>query len=579
MSEKTVLIKDTAAGSTTGTKDFFDTFSNALRESRLSDEVRLVRAADIGVYGQGIVLKILPENITYANVQFQDIKRIIGVTLKHGNPVKDLEYRPRARQLRLVLKNCGRVDPENIDDYIAHDGYRALQKALQGAPETVIDELKKAGLRGRGGGGFSTGLKWSMTSGTPGAEKYVICNADEGDPGAYMDRSVLEGNPHAVIEGMLLAGYAIGASQGYFYIRAEYPLAIERVQKAIDQARDYGLAGERILGTSFGMQLDIRLGAGAFVCGEETALIASIEGKRGTPSPRPPYPSVKGLWGKPTCINNVETLANVAPIILNGGGWFGRIGTDKSKGTKVFAVTGKVKNSGLIEVPMGTTLRDIVFGICGGIASGKKFKAVQTGGPSGGVIPEALLDTGVDYDNLQKLGSIMGSGGMIVMDEDDCMVDIAKFYLKFCVDESCGKCAPCRIGGYQLLHMLEAISQGKGTLDDLERLKLIAKAMQKSSLCGLGQTAANPVISTMRYFEAEYREHILNRRCPAKKCKALLEFVIVMNRCKKCGLCARNCPEKAISGDKDSGYTINKTKCINCGLCFDTCKFNAVERN
>ena len=579
MNEKTVLIKDTTPGSTTGTKDFFDLFTSALRESRLSDEVRVVRAADIGVYNHGIVLKILPENITYARVQPHDIKRIIGVTLKHGNPIRDLEYRPSSRQLRLVLRNCGRIDPENIDDYISRNGYQALYKALQAGPEAVISELKTSGLRGRGGGGFPTGLKWSMTRKSPGDEKYMICNADEGDPGAYMDRSVLEGDPHAVIEGMLIAGFAIGASQGFFYIRAEYPLAIERIQKAIDDARAYGLVGERIFNSSFSMDLEIRLGAGAFVCGEETALLASIEGKRGTPSPRPPYPSVKGLWGKPTCINNVETLANVPPIILNGGAWFSRIGTESSKGTKVFALTGKIKNSGLIEVPMGTTLRDIVFEIGGGPASGKKFKAVQTGGPSGGVIPEHLLDTGVDYDNLQRLGSIMGSGGMIVMDEDDCMVDIAKFYLKFCVDESCGKCAPCRIGGYQMLHLLEGIAQGKGTLEDLNRLRMIAKAMQKASLCGLGQTAANPVLSTLRYFEDEYREHIVNRRCPSKKCTALLRFVIDRMRCKKCGLCARTCPEKAISGDKDRGYVIDATKCISCGMCFEACKFGAVERN
>ncbi|MCX8043051.1 MAG: NADH-quinone oxidoreductase subunit NuoF [Desulfobacterota bacterium] len=493
--------------------------------------------------------------------------------------MKDLLYQPRAYQLRLVLKNCGRIDPESIDDYIAHDGYRALSAALQAGPDTVIREITASGLRGRGGGGFPTGLKWSMTRSTPGNEKYMICNADEGDPGAYMDRSVLEGDPHAVIEGMLIAGFAIGASQGYFYIRAEYPLAIERVQKAIDQAHAYGLVGERIFGSDFSMDLEIRLGAGAFVCGEETALIASIEGKRGTPSPRPPYPSVKGLWGKPTCINNVETLANVPSIIRNGSAWFSRIGTENSKGTKVFAVTGKVRNSGLIEVPMGTTLRDIVFEIGGGTASGKRFKAVQTGGPSGGVIPEHLLDTPVDYDNLQKLGSIMGSGGMIVMDEDDCMVDIAKFYLKFCVDESCGKCAPCRIGGYQMLNLLENISRGNATLEDLERLRLIAKAMQKASLCGLGQTAANPVLSTLRYFEDEYREHILNRRCPSKKCTALLQFIIDRSRCKKCGLCARSCPEKAITGDKEHGYTIDTARCINCGMCFETCKFGAVERN
>jgi len=579
MSDKTVLLQDTTAGNTAGTNDFFGVFKAALRESNLADDVRLVRVADMGVYNQGVVMTILPDNITYANVEVHDIKRIIGVTLKHGNPVKDLLYQPRFRQLRLVLKNCGRLDPGSVDDYIAADGYRALLKALEHqTPEEVISELKASGLRGRGGGGYSTGLKWQFTREAEGAEKYVICNADEGDPGAYMDRSVLEGNPHAVIEGMLLAGYAIGASQGFFYIRAEYPLAIERVQKALDQARERGLLGDGILGSAFCMDIEIRLGAGAFVCGEETALIASIEGKRGTPVPRPPYPSVKGLWGMPTCINNVETLANVAPIILHGADWFAGFGTQTSKGTKVFALTGKVRNSGLVEVPMGTTLREIVFDIGGGIASGKAFKAVQTGGPSGGVIPEKYLDTPVDYDNLQKLGSIMGSGGMIVMDEDDCMVDIAKFYIKFCVEESCGKCSPCRIGGYQIMHILEGITQGRGTLQDLDRLILIARAMKMGSLCGLGQTAANPVISTLTYFEDEYREHIVNRRCPARKCKALLEFTIIRHLCKKCGLCARACPEKVITGDREHGYTIDTDKCIHCGMCFDVCKFSAVER-
>ena len=579
MSEKTVLLQDTTVGNTAGTNDFFGVFKAALRESNLDDNVRLVRVADMGIYNQGVVMTILPENMTYANVEPSDIKRIIGVTLKHGNPVKDLLYKPRFRQMRLVLKNCGRLDPGSIDEYIAADGYRALLKAVeQKTPEDIIAELIASGLRGRGGGGYSTGLKWKFTREAAGVEKYIICNADEGDPGAYMDRSVLEGNPHSVIEGMLLAGYAIGSTQGYFYIRAEYPLAIDRVQKAIDQARERGLVGSNILGSDFSMEIEIRLGAGAFVCGEETALIASIEGKRGTPVPRPPYPSVRGLWGMPTCINNVETLANVAPIILHGAEWFAGIGTQSSKGTKVFAVTGKVRNSGLVEVPMGTTLRDIVFEIGGGIASGKAFKAVQTGGPSGGVIPAKYLDTPVDYDNLQKLGSIMGSGGMIVMDEDDCMVDIAKFYMTFCVEESCGKCAPCRIGGYQIMHILTGITEGRGTLQDLDRLILIARAMKMGSLCGLGQTAANPVISTLAYFEDEYREHIVNRRCPARKCKALLAFSIIRHQCKKCGLCARACPEKVISGDREHGYSIDTEKCIHCGVCFEVCKFNAVER-
>jgi len=579
MSEKTVLLQDTTAGSTAGTNDFFGIFKAALRESNLADNVRLVRVADMGIYNQGVVMTILPEDVTYANVGSNDIKRIIGVTLKHGNPVKDLLYQPKFHQMRLVLKNCGRLDPGSLDEYIAAGGYRALLKVVgQQSPEQVIADLTASGLRGRGGGGYSTGLKWKFTREAEGEEKYIICNADEGDPGAYMDRSVLEGNPHSVIEGMLLAGYAIGGTQGFFYIRAEYPLAIERVQKALDHARERGLLGDNILDSDFSMDIDIRLGAGAFVCGEETALIASIEGKRGTPVPRPPYPSVRGLWGMPTCINNVETLANVAPIILHGPEWFSGIGTQTSKGTKVFAVTGKVRNSGLIEVPMGTTLRDIVFEIGGGIASGKAFKAVQTGGPSGGVIPEKYLDTPVDYDNLQKLGSIMGSGGMIVMDEDDCMVDIAKFYIKFCVEESCGKCAACRIGGYQIMHILNAITEGRGALEDLDRLILISRAMKMSSLCGLGQTAANPIISTLTYFEDEYREHIVNRRCPARKCKSLLQFSIIRHQCKKCGLCERACPEKVISGDREHGYSIDTDKCIHCGVCFDVCKFGAVER-
>ncbi len=444
--------------------------------------------------------------------------------------------------------------------------------------QKLIEELKVSGIRGRGGAGYPTWMKWNFAREMNSAEKFVICNADEGDPGAYMDRSILEGDPHSVIEGLIIAAFAIGASKGYFYIRAEYPLAVERINKAIKQAYDYGLLGKDILGSSFSLDLEIRLGAGAFVCGEETALISSIEGKRGTPHPRPPYPSVKGLWGKPTVINNVETLANIPIIVSKGGKWFAQIGTATSKGTKVFAVTGKVKNSGLVEIAMGATLRDIVVDICGGTFSGKPIKAVQTGGPSGGVIPKELLDTPVDYENLQKLGSIMGSGGMIVIDEDDCMVDIPKFYLGFCVEESCGKCAPCRIGGFQMLGYLKKISEGNGKPEDISQLRRISQAMQKASLCGLGQTASNPVLSTLKYFEAEYNEHIINKRCPAGKCSKLITFAINAEKCKRCGICVVNCPVKAINGDKESGYSIVDEKCVKCGRCFDVCKFKAINK-
>ena len=454
MGQKIIFIKDTDE-SQDRINDFYAFFLNALKENQLDDAAQVVRVADIGIYNRGVVVKISGDEVIYANVKEENIPDIVRQTVKEGKVIAELLFKEQPKQLRIVLRNCGQIDPENIDEYIACDGYQALEKAVNKlTPEQVIEELKKSGLRGRGGAGFPTWLKWNLTRQTKDIQKYVICNADEGDPGAYMDRGVLEGDPHSVIEGLAIAGYAIGASKGYFYVRAEYPLAVERVEKAIKQAYDRGLLGKNILGSNFSFDVDIRLGAGAFVCGEETALIASIEGKRGTPRPRPPYPSVKGLWDKPTAINNVETLANISPIILKGADWYAAIGTEKSKGTKVFALTGKVKNSGLVEVPMGITLREIVFDIGGGMFSNKEIKAVQTGGPSGGVIPKEYLDTPVDYENLQKLGSIMGSGGMIVMDEDDCMVDIAKFYLGFCVDESCGKCVPCRIGGYQMLSVL-----------------------------------------------------------------------------------------------------------------------------
>ncbi|MDD5130669.1 MAG: NADH-ubiquinone oxidoreductase-F iron-sulfur binding region domain-containing protein [Candidatus Omnitrophica bacterium] len=578
MDTKIVFIKDTNTKLDT-TRDFYAHFLNLLRENALEDKVQVVRIADIGIYDQGLVVKFPDENIIYANVQDKDLKDIIAQTIKEGKVIKELLFKAQPKQLRIVLRNCGEIDPENIDEYIAQDGYQALAKVVSDyKPEQVIEELKKSGLRGRGGAGFPTWLKWKLTRETPEAQKYVICNADEGDPGAYMDRGVLEGDPHSVIEGLILAGYAIGASKGYFYVRAEYPLAVERVEKALKQAYDYGFLGKNILGSNFSFDIDIRLGAGAFVCGEETALIASIEGRRGTPRPRPPYPSVKGLWDKPTAINNVETLANIGPIILKGGSWYASIGTEKSKGTKVFALTGKVKNSGLVEVPMGITLREIVFDIGGGMLSDKGIKAIQTGGPSGGVIPKEYLDTPVDYENLQKLGSIMGSGGMIVMDEDDCMVDIAKFYLGFCVDESCGKCVPCRIGGYQMLSLLNKITESQGKIEDLDKLKRIALAMQKASLCALGQTAANPVVSTIKYFEEEYRDHIVNKKCRSHKCKHLLNYNVIQDKCKRCRVCVINCPVNAISGDKEAGFFVDPKTCIRCGKCFEVCKFNAIAK-
>jgi NADH:ubiquinone oxidoreductase subunit F (NADH-binding) len=576
MYTKTVLIKDTDTLREDITRDAYTRLLDCLREDNLHDQVQVVRASDVGVYEHGLVLKIYPDNIIYANVQESDLKRIAD-SIKDNRVIDELIFKPKVKQLRLVLRNCGKVDPESIDEYIANEGYLALKKViLDLGQQKLIDEIKLSGLRGRGGAGYPTWMKWNFARAEVSEQKYVICNADEGDPGAYMDRSILEGDPHSVIEGLAIAAFAVGADKGYFYIRAEYPLAIERVDKAIKKAYEYGLLGNNILGCSFNLDLEIRLGAGAFVCGEETALISSIEGKRGTPHPRPPYPSVKGLWGKPTVINNVETLANVSQIVLKGGEWFSGIGTKTSKGTKVFAVTGKVKNSGLVEIVMGATLREIVMDICGGTSSGKSIKAVQTGGPSGGVIPQELLDTPVDYENLQKLGSIMGSGGMIVMDEDDCMVDIPKFYLGFCVEESCGKCAPCRIGGFQMQNYLKKITEGNGELNDLMQLRRLSQAMQKASLCGLGQTAPNPVLSTLKYFEEEYKEHIINKHCPARKCTHLVTYSIIEEKCKRCGLCFTNCPVNAIVGDKEKGYTVIQQKCIKCGRCFDVCKFKAI---
>jgi len=576
---KAVFVKDTGISGKEKTDDFFSAFLNRLREKDLQNSVQIAKTEFVGIYDKGIVVKTWPAGAVYCNVTENDIDRIIEKTLIGGEILDDLLYCEEARPLRVVLRNCGRIDPENIREYIAAGGYSALNKIVSTmSPEDVLEELKKSRLRGRGGGGFPTWMKWNFARKTEADEKFIICNGDEGDPGAYMDRSILEGDPHSVIEGMIIGGFTSGATEGYFYIRAEYPLAIERIEGAIKEACEYNLLGDDILGSGFSFNLGIRLGAGAFVCGEETALIASIEGKRGTPRPRPPYPSVKGLWGKPTVINNVETLANIPIIIDKGGDWFAGIGTPESTGTKVFALTGKVKNSGLVEVPMGTTLREIVYDIGGGISSGKSFKAVQTGGPSGGVIPSQFLDTPVDYENLQKLGSIMGSGGMIVMDETDCMVDVARFYLRFCVDESCGKCPPCRIGGYQMLSILHGIAKGNCADDCIDKLESIARAMAKASLCGLGQTAPNPVFSTLKYFKDEYLSHIEDKKCPAGKCPDLLNYTIIQEKCTRCSLCFRKCPVNAITGSREEGFFIDQKKCIKCGECFDVCRFDSVEK-
>jgi NADP-reducing hydrogenase subunit HndC len=561
-------------------------------EKGIKAEVEIVKAGCFGFCGRGPVVKVLPDEALYVGVKPEDVKEIVAGHLVQGSPVRRLLYdwsesKRQApvegidfyqKQFRIVLRNCGVIDPESIREYIARDGYVALEKALfEMSPDQVLDELKKSGLRGRGGAGFPTWLKWKFTKEAPADARYVVCNADEGDPGAYMDRSTLEGDPHSILEAMAVCGRTVGASRGYIYIRAEYPVAIERLETAIAQARELNLLGENILGSGFDFDVELRLGAGAFVCGEETALLTSIEGNRGMPVARPPFPSVRGLWGRPTVINNVETWANVPVILARGGDWFAKIGTGKSTGTKVFALTGKIANSGLVEVPMGTTLREIIFDVGGGIRDGRAFKAVQTGGPSGGVITEEHLDTPIDYEHLQQLGSIMGSGGMIVMDQDDCMVDIAKFYLGFTVDESCGKCAPCRIGGRSLRSILEKIGEGKGTLDDLEKMRDIGHAMQRASLCGLGQTAANPILSTLRYFEGEYLAHINERRCPAHKCKSLVQYAIKADKCIGCTLCARRCPVSAISGERRQPHIIDNAICIKCGECYSVCKFDAVE--
>jgi NADP-reducing hydrogenase subunit HndC len=555
------------------------------------DKTQIVKTGCFGFCEQGPIVKVLPEESFYVHVTPEDAKEIIEEHIVKGREVTRLLYdksesKKRAsideidfyqKQFRIVLRNCGVIDPENINEYIARDGYAALEKAVfEMSSEDIIEELKKSGLRGRGGAGFPTWMKWNFTKGAADPVKYIVCNADEGDPGAYMDRSTLEGDPHSILEAMTIAGKAVGANYGYIYIRAEYPLAINRLKIAMKQSREIGLLGDNILGSDFSFDIEIRLGAGAFVCGEETALLRSIEGERGMPTPRPPFPATHGAFGKPSVINNVETLANIPVIIHKGGEWFSRIGSDDSKGTKVFALTGKITNSGLVEVPMGTTLREIVFDIGGGIANGREFKAVQTGGPSGGVITKDYLDTPIDYQHLKELGSIMGSGGMIVMDEDDCMVDIAKFYLGFCVDESCGKCAPCRIGGRTLYDILDRITKGEGKLDDIGKIKEVGHAMQRASLCGLGQTAPNPVLSTLHYFNDEYKAHIKDHRCPAGKCKSLISYHILADKCIGCGLCARRCPVNAISGEIRQMHAIDQDACIKCGECYSICKFDAV---
>jgi len=569
-------------------------FVNEIKKAGLDKEVAVIRTGCFGLCELGPVVVIYPEGVFYSKMKPEYVPEIVEEHLLKGRPVTkylfgetvtEKEIKPLEettfykKQMRVALRNCGIIDPEDIEEAIAMGAYEALGKVLTTmTPEQVIDEMKKSGLRGRGGGGFPTGLKWEFAHKQKETPKYVVCNADEGDPGAFMDRSIMEGDPHSVLEGMAIAGYAIGANHGVIYVRAEYPLAVKRLQIAIKQAREYGLLGDNIFGTDFSFDVEIRFGAGAFVCGEETALLNSVMGRRGEPRPRPPYPAVKGLWNKPTIINNVETFANVPVIISNGAEWFSSIGTEKSKGTKVFALTGKVNRTGLIEVPMGTTLREIIFDIGGGIPDGKRFKAVQIGGPSGGCIPEEHLDTVIDYDSLISLGAMMGSGGLVVMDEDTCMVNVAKFFLEFIVDESCGKCAPCRIGTKRMLEILDKITSGKGEPEDIDRLEKLATTIKDTALCGLGQTAPNAVLSTLRYFRNEYEAHINQKKCPAGVCQALLSYTIVADKCKGCGLCARNCPVNAISGELKQPHVINQEACIKCGTCFEKCPFGAIVK-
>ncbi len=598
-----VLVCGGTGCTSSGSMKIIDVLKEEIKKNGLEDKVNIIKTGCFGLCALGPIMIVYPEGTFYSKTEPEHIPEIVEQHLKNGNPVKKYLYAETvngdeikslnetafyANQHRVALRNCGVISPEHVEEYIARDGYQALYKCLtQLTPDDVIEIILNSGLRGRGGAGFPTGKKWMLARNLvkDADQKYVCCNADEGDPGAFMDRSVLEGDPHTVIEAMAIAGYAIGANQGYIYVRAEYPIAVERLKIAIKQAEEIGMLGDDIFGTGFKFHLGLRLGAGAFVCGEETALMTSIEGNRGEPRPRPPFPAVKGLFGKPTILNNVETYANVCQIILNGADWFASMGTEKSKGTKVFALGGKIHNTGLVEVPMGTTLRTVIDDIGGGIPNGKKFKAAQTGGPSGGCIPAQHLDIPIDYDNLIAIGSMMGSGGLIVMDEDNCMVDIAKFFLDFTVDESCGKCTPCRIGTKRMYEMLEKITKGKATMEDLDKLEKLCYYIKDNALCGLGQTAPNPVLSTMRYFRDEYEAHIKEKRCPAGVCKSLLSFSIVKDKCVGCGLCARNCPASAISrtdyvapGKKLAAMVIDTQKCVKCGVCMDNCKFNAISK-
>ena len=587
-----VLVCAGTGCTSSGSAVLFDEFEQRLKDAGIENEVKVVKTGCFGLCAEGPIVVVYPEGAMYCRVTKTDVQEIVEEHLVKGRIVKRLleptektveetdvqESEFFKKQMRVALRNCGRINPENIDEYIAYDGYAALGKVVtEMTPEEVIDTVLKSGLRGRGGAGFPTGRKWDFARKSVSDKKYVCCNADEGDPGAFMDRSVLEGDPHVVLEAMAIAGYAIGSDQGYIYVRAEYPIAVSRLQIAIEQAKEYGLLGKNIFGTDFSFDIEIRLGAGAFVCGEETALMTSIEGHRGEPRPRPPFPAVKGLFQQPTILNNVETYANIPQIILKGADWFSSIGSERSKGTKVFAVGGKIKNTGLVEIPMGTPLRDIIYDIGGGIPNGKKFKAAQTGGPSGGCIPASLIDTPIEYDTLIEIGSMMGSGGLIVMDEDTCMVDIAKFFLAFTVEESCGKCPPCRIGTKRMYDILDKITKGKGELKDIDDLYELAAAIKASALCGLGQTAPNPVLSTLRYFKDEYVAHVVDKKCPAGVCKKLLSYEIDPEKCRGCTLCAKKCPVGAISGTVKEPHTIDDTKCIKCGKCLETCKFGAVS--
>ena len=591
-----VLICGGTGCTSSGSPAIREHLEKELKKQGLDEEIKVVQTGCFGLCALGPIMIVYPEGTFYSRVTEEDVTEIVSEHLLKGRPVERLVYNPKTEdmphgvtslsetpfyksQMRIALRNCGVINPEEIDEYIALDGYLALGKALtEMTPQQVIDLIKASGLRGRGGAGFPTGTKWQFAANNASDEKYVICNADEGDPGAFMDRSVLEGDPHAVLEAMAIAGYAIGGTHGYIYVRAEYPIAVKRLKIAINQAREYGLLGKNIFGTDFSFDIDIRLGAGAFVCGEETALMTSIEGNRGEPRNKPPFPAVKGLFGKPTIINNVETLANIPQIIVQGPEWFSAMGTDCSKGTKVFALGGKINNTGLVEIPMGTTLRQILFEIGGGIPGGKKFKAAQTGGPSGGCIPTEHLDTPIDYENLKAIGSMMGSGGLIVMDEDNCMVDIARFFLEFTVDESCGKCTPCRIGTRRLLEMLNKITEGNGTLEDLDKMEELCHYIMNNALCGLGQTAPNPVLSTLKYFRDEYEAHVVEKRCPAGVCKKLLQYVIDPNKCTGCTLCARKCPVSCIAGKVKEPHVIDQSKCIKCGACMENCKFSAISK-